>query len=169
MDRRTTPANGRVAASHLKAQVDAARFTDGVVRQVGASTTMIWRDPAPERADRQLLFGDAFTVLEERDGFAFGQSAKDGYCGYVMIDDLTDLIPPTHIVSARSSHLYSASSIKSTVIMPVSFGTRLTLDGQEGGLVRTRGGHYLPKVHVREIADTFDDPVAVAEVFLGAP
>ncbi len=36
----------------------------------------------------QLLFGERFRVLEVKDGFAWGQAARDGYVGYVAIDDL---------------------------------------------------------------------------------
>lgn len=169
MDRRTTPANGRVAALHLKGQVEAERFVEGESMQIRASMTTIWRDASTEKPERQLLFGDVFTVLEDQSGFAFGQSVKDGYCGYVVSDDLGAMVRPTHIVSARSTHLYSASCIKSPYVMAISFGSHLTVTEDTGKLVRTRDGHYVPRIHLREIDSPFDDPISVAEVFLGAP
>lgn len=169
MDRRATPANGRVAALHLKGRVEAARFVEGTARQVAVSTTTIWRNTAAENPERQLLYGDVFSVLEDREGFAFGQSAKDGYCGYVQSTDLKKAVPASHIISGRSSQIYSGHSIKTPHLMDLSFGSRLALTNDEGRFLRTHDGHYVPRAHVREIDRPFDDPVAVAELFLGAP
>ncbi len=131
--------------------------------------TTIWRHAAAEIPERQLLYGDAFAVLEDRDGFAFGRSAKDGYCGYVFSGDLADPAPSTHKVSARSTHLYSAQSIKSSPVMAISFGSRLTVIANAGNLARTHDGYFVPQNHLRGIDSPHEDPVAVAEMFLGAP
>lgn len=169
MDRRTTPANDRVAASHLRGQIEAERYVEGTLRQVAVPVTTILREPLPDNREREMLFGDAFRVLEDRDGFAFGQAAKDGYCGYVHSGDLGAVMKPTHIVSARLTHAYAAASIKVPPSMALSFGSRLTLMEEEGAFVRTHDGHYLPHLHVREIDRPFADPIAAAEMFLGTP
>jgi len=169
MDRRTTPANDRVAASYLKGRIEAVRFTDGQPHQVRVPVTTIYRDPDRKIRDRELLFGDSFLVLEDRDGFSFGQSTKDKYCGYVASIDLSNSTPPTHFVSARSTHVYSGAGIKNPPIMALSFGSRLSLIGEQGKFAKTSEGQFLPRVHVREVDELFEDPVEVAELFLGTP
>ena len=164
-----TPANGRVAAQWLRGKVEAEQFTDGEECRVKVPVCDLREEPHAVRRERQLLFGDAFTVLEDRDGFAFGQSGKDGYCGYVRSADLQDAQPATHIVGARSTHAYPEPNIKLPEVMALSFGSKLAVEDEDGRFVRTREGHYLPRVHVRALDRHFDDPVAVAEMFLGTP
>ncbi len=169
MDWRLTPTNGRVAAQQLHGKVEAERFTDGEARQVSVPVCDLRKEPHTMRRERQLLFGDTFTVLEDRDGFAFGQSGRDGYCGYVRSADLQAAQTATHIVGARGTHAYSAPNIKIPEIMALSFGSKLSVEDEDGRFVRTHEGHYLPWVHVRALDRPFSDPVAVAEVFLGTP
>ena len=68
-DRRTTPNNGRVAAVHLQGQVEAEKFVEGQRKQVMLPVVDLLRAPDGKR-DRQLLAGQAVTVLEELDGWA---------------------------------------------------------------------------------------------------
>jgi cell wall-associated NlpC family hydrolase len=169
MDRRLTPANGRVAALNLKGKIDAEVFTDGELLQVHAPTTTIWRDACEETPDRELLFGDVFRVLEELDGFAFGQAEKDGYCGYVRAGDLSQVTTSTHFVAVRSTHLYNGPGIKTPRSMALSFASRLTIAEVHEKFAVTTDGHYVPITHIRELGSVFSDPVEVAEIFLGTP
>lgn len=169
MDRRLTPSNGRVAAFDLKGHVDAERFTAGEVRQVTAPTATIWRAASAEHPDRELLFGETFIVLEDRSGFAFGRSARDGYCGYVRSAELGHPTMATHIVLARSTHVYEGASIKTPHVMVLSFGSRIRLTELQGRFAKTHDGYYVPQAHICQIGTLFPDPVTVAELFLGTP
>ncbi len=169
LDRRLTPSNGRVASATLRGLVEAQRYSEGVGKQVLTPTTMIWHAPQKLRPERELLFGDLFTVLEIRDGFAFGQSVKDGYCGYVCAADLGEATEPTHIVSARTTHVYSAPNIKIPHELALPFGARLSVSKEDGQFSRLADGRHVPAMHLRPVEDHFSDPVAVAELFLGAP
>ena len=95
-DRRLTPANGRVAASHLKGHVKADRFVDGKLRQVVVNVTNIWANQDRSSIDRQLLFGEQILVLETVCELAFGQSLRDGYVGYVEASDLGAACSPNY-------------------------------------------------------------------------
>lgn len=167
MDSRLTPANGRVAAAHLEGQLTSERFVEGAARQLTVPLADLLHAPGGRR-ERQLIWGDQLTVYEQRDGWAFVQSLKDGFVGYLRAQDLGDATGPTHWVSAPATHVYSEANMKSQEGMGLSFGARLTVIGEEGGFYQTAQG-FVPKQHVWKISQQFTDPVAVAELFLGTP
>ena len=167
-DRRLTPANTRVAAAHLKGRVEAAQFVDGTWRQISVPVADILSAPYGPR-DRQALYGEHILVLEEHDGHAFGQAAKDGYVGYINADHLAPMQEPTHWVSTPATHLYTMSDFKSREAMALSFGSYLTIVAAHERFLETSHGHFVPKQHVREVGAMFSDPIDVAALFLGSP
>lgn len=167
MDRRLTPANGRVAALALAGQVSAERYVAGEPRSVTAPLTDLLATPLGPR-DRQLLKGTAVTLFEERDGFAFLQSARDGYCGWVAAGALGPPVTPTHRVAARATHLYAAADIKSPDLAHLSFGAELAVIAEGRRFWETPDG-FVPKVHLRPLDQPFRDPVTVAQLHFGTP
>jgi cell wall-associated NlpC family hydrolase len=167
MDPRTTPCNGRVAATNLRGKVDAALFTDGVKKQVITPLTNLNRAPEGPR-DRQLLLGDTVTVYEDRSGMSYVQSLKDEYCGYVVSSALGDPQPATHWVSAAATHVYAAPSIKSDDVMTLSFGSQIAGVSDDNNFIATPLG-YVPKKHLSSITDCAIDLGEIATLFLGAP
>ena len=69
-DRRLTPANARVAASYLRDEAVADRYTEGQAAQVVAPLADLRAAPQGAR-DRQLSLGEAVTVYETHAGWAF--------------------------------------------------------------------------------------------------
>jgi hypothetical protein len=167
MDRRLTPANGRVAALSVAGQVSAERFVAGEPRSVTAPLTDLLASPLGPR-DRQLLKGTAVTLFEERDGFAFLQSARDGYCGWVAAGALGPPVTSTHRVAARATHLYAAADIKSPDLAHLSFGAELAVIAEGRRFWETPDG-FVPKVHLRPLDQPFRDPVTVAQLHFGTP
>ncbi len=164
-----TPANGRVAAIHLKGRVDAEQFVESMPGRVTVPTTTIWRGPCCDWPKRELLFGESFAILEVHDGFAFGQSPKDDYCGYVIAADLGDPVEATHAISTRSTHRYLAADIKKPHDLAISFGSFVAVTDIMGKFARLEDGGFVPRIHLRGIDELFSDPVTVAELFLGSP
>src|SRR5690349_16790274 len=102
-----------VAARSLEGIVQAARFIDTTMRQAMAPAVSLRRAPSPEAEQLdQLLFGEQFEVLDEADGWAFGQARRDGYVGYVEAAALGMPTGPTHTVRALRTYGFSAPSIK---------------------------------------------------------
>ena len=167
-DRRLTPANDRVADQALRDRIAAPRYVAGIRQRVTAPLTDLLAAPGGAR-DRQLLMGNGFRVLEERDGYAFGQAARDGYVGYVPQDALGPDTPATHVVTAPATHLYTAPDIKAPEHAALSFGARLTVTEFSGAFARTDAGLFVPRTHLADASHRFTDPVAVAELFLGTP
>jgi len=105
-DPRLTPANGRVAAVHLRDRVKADIYVDGTPMRVCVPLADLLCAPLGAR-DRQLLLGEDVTCYEQHDGWAFVQSAKDGYVGYLPVTELTpqdaDDTPTTGL--SRAPHM----------------------------------------------------------------
>ncbi len=169
MDRRLTPANGRVAALFLKGQVMAERFVEGEQRQVGAPCIAIRRTRDTDNVERQLLYGDGFTVFETETGVAFGQAERDGYVGYVNAALLKAPADNTHFVCSHATHLYLSPDIKSASPTGLSFGSRVCVVDEVDQFWETDTGGFVPKNHLRRIGAPMQDPAAVAELFLGTP
>lgn len=167
MDRRLTPANGRAALESLRGIVDAPRYTAGEPASVIVPLTDLCASPGGPR-DRQLLLGDAVTVIDREAGLAFVQSAKDGYCGHVAEAALGPAHRATHRVAAPATHLYSEPRVQAREIASLSFGARLALSGQTDRFAETPHG-FVPLVHLAPADSLMPDPVDVAALFLGTP
>lgn len=167
-DPRLTPANGRVAHVSLRGHVRAERFVPGEAARITCPLADLCRAPSGPR-DRQLLMGAEFLVLERTQDHAFGQSMHDGYVGWVKTAALGPAVPATHVISAPASHLYTAPDIRAPEVAALSFGARLTITENQGAFARTDTGLFAPRAHLRALDHPFDDPAAVAALFLGTP
>ena len=169
-DPRLTLLRDGTAARSLEGMVPAERYIDTIVYQTKVPSAALRRAPSPdaEQLD-QLLFGELFEVLDEADGWAFGQAKRDGYVGYVEINALSgQTSAPTHTVRALRTYGFSAPSIKATPIGLYSMNTLVAAEGQEGRFVKTAGGWFVQENLVR-IDHGEPDYVAVAERFVGTP
>ncbi|SEN31584.1 C40 family peptidase [Palleronia pelagia] len=168
-DRRLTPANGRVAAAHLKGMVEALSYTEGSPASVTAPITDIWTTPDRVARDRQLLRGEAVRVYERAGGMAFIRAERDGYVGYVPEIDLGDPVAATHIIGVPASHLYPAPDMKIPAIARLSFGARLRVVAASDTFFELDDGTHVPRPHLRPANRPFTDPASVAQLFFGVP
>ncbi|MGC9369631.1 MAG: NlpC/P60 family protein [Paracoccaceae bacterium] len=168
MDRRLTPANDRVALDGWQGRVSAERFVPGEPSRLTRPVADLLAAPGGRR-ERQLVWGEPFTVLERHGGFAFGQSGKDGYVGYIDETALGPVIDATHRVSVLASHAYPEPDMKSHEVMGLSFGARLRVVSASGAFFETAEGYFVPKPHLRPLNVPFADPVVVAQMHFGVP
>lgn len=166
-DRRLTPANGRVAALRLRGQLEADRYVAGEPRRVAVPVADLDGSPGGTR-DRQLLWGEAVTVYEIRDGTAFVEAARDGYVGYVAEVSLAGPRVPTHRVAVPATHLYRDDDMKSPDLRHLGFGALVTVEAEGRRFWETPEG-YIPKPHLRPLDRPFADPAAVAQLHFGVP
>ena len=166
-DRRLTPATDRVAHVSMTGLIDAPTFTAGKMRRVGVPLVDLLRGPQGAR-ERQLAFGESFTVIDHAQDHAFGFATKDGYCGWLPEGALTDGPAPTHWVASPGTHLYPEPRVQAREIAALPLGAQLCVTGQTATWAQTAQG-YVPLPHLRAIGDYLTDPVAVAEGFLGTP
>jgi len=167
MDRRLTAANGRVAALSLAGLVQADLYTPGQPRRVIRPVADLLRAPGGAR-DRQVLFGAEVTMLEDLDGWAFVQSGKDGYIGYLASAALGAPLAATHHVAVPATHIYRDEDFKSPDLAHLSFGARVTVVHEAKRFLQTPDG-FIPKTHLWPLSKTFTDPATVAQLHVGVP
>ncbi|MGR3502300.1 C40 family peptidase [Pseudaestuariivita sp.] len=168
-DPRTTPANARVAAVELQGQVEAPHFLDGETCQITAPVADLRCSEEGRTLDRQLLYGDAFRVLERREGRAFGQSDRGHYVGYVDESALGAAFAPTHVVHVRSTLAFTHPHFKDPGPVPLSIGSKVCVTAAEDRFATTHDGRFIPAQHLRALDQPETDPVEVATRLLGTP
>ncbi len=167
-DPRMTPANGRVAAAELKGQVAADRYTEGQWRQCGAPVADLCPRPGGP-ISCQILFGERFRVLEDRSGWSFGQSERDGYAGYVKSVSLGERAPRTHWVKCVSTWSYPGPDIKTAPRGWYPFGARLEVRKETPSFIEAAGVGFVPAAHVYDKSGRPSDIPGLARLFLGLP
>ncbi len=174
LDPRLTPARSDLAALHLKGQVEASRFAPGAARQViAASAPLRRRAESQAGLDTELLFGEGFTVYEEKGGWAWGQALFDHYVGYVPAAALGIVHDaPTHRITALRSYVYPAPDLKTPPLALLSLNAKVTVERQGAPFSAIAFGGEEAHVftgHLAPLAAHAADYVAVAEMFLGTP
>lgn len=169
-DARLTLFRDGVAARSLQGIVAAERYVDTVMRQAVRPSAALRRAPAPDAEQMdQLLFGEPFEVLEQADGWAFGQARRDGYVGWVEAAALGAPGPAaTHRVRALRTYGYPEPSIKTAPLGLYSMNALVAVEAREGRFAKTAGGWFI-EAHLAPVAEPEADFVAVAEQFLGTP
>ena len=129
---RSTPASipiARSGGSHLRGQVEAARFVDGTRYEVIEPVTPI----APRarrtrrRSTREALMGERVIVYETtEEGWAWGQLESDGYVGWLSANALEPPGPaPTHKVAALRTLCFPGPDIKLPPLTALPLGARV--------------------------------------------
>lgn len=171
LDPRITPARPDLAAADLRDRVMADRYVEGRARQVvrdGAPLT--FAPKADARLESQLLYGEAFTVFEDRDGWCWGQNQFDGYVGYVPSAALSaEVHTPTHQVAAPSLHLYSGPDMKRRTTGAISIGALVRIVDVEGGFAQLASGEWVFAKHLVDLNYFNADLVGTALKLLGTP
>lgn len=170
LDPRLTPARADIADERLRGRVEAARFVAGSPRRVTSASAPLRRAPAPEAGlDTEALLGDAVTLYDMADGFAFVQLARDGYVGYLPADSLGPAGPePTHRVTALRTFLYPEPDLKRPVLAHLSLGARLVVTGEAGAYLETQGGYVFAR-HCAPVAEHEPDYAATAMRLVATP
>ena len=90
-----------LAAEHLRGLVEAARYVKGELRQVGAPSLPLRREPRFDATlDTEALLGETVTLYDESEGWAWVQLARDGYVGYMPSEGLRPkIVAPTHRIA----------------------------------------------------------------------
>jgi cell wall-associated NlpC family hydrolase len=170
-DKRLTPARADLADERLRGQIAAERYSTGASMHVVAPTAPLRRHPAPDAPlDTEVLMGDAVTVYDEHEGWAWGQLEGDGYVGYVPSEALRAQAPaPTHRVTALRTFIYPGANLKMPPSAWLSLGAGVAVEGTDGEYSRLAGGGFVFSGHLGPLASHDSDFVTVAERFVGTP
>jgi len=167
------------------------RLRDRVVRPsyavpepmvIAAPVVPCLRAPGGEAVDTEFLCGEAVDLFAAEggvgaDGWAWVQSAVDGYVGYVPIDTLVGPgAGPTHRVAVPLAVVYPVASIKRGVLGTLPLGAAVRVAEEVSGserFARLEGEgpeRFVLMRHLRPVeASPPADFVAVAEWFQGVP
>lgn len=169
-DPRVTLARPDLADLDLQGLVAAERYEAPTLRQAAVPAAALRKAPDAfaEQWD-QLLFGELFRVLEVKDGFAWGQAARDGYVGFVAEADLAAPgAPATHQVAVSRTYAFAEPSIKSRPTGLYSLGALTAIEATDGRFAKGEGTGWFVAAHLAPVGVARADYVAVAESFLGA-
>lgn len=140
--------------------------------QVSAGVAALRKTPEPDSTQvSQVVFGETVILHHESGEFGLVQSEVDRYVGWVLMAALSaPVLAPTHRVQAGRLHTYAEPAIMAAPNFVIGTGARLTATGRTNGryLEFERAGWIVDHL-VAPIDALEDDPVAVAERFLGTP
>jgi len=170
-DRRITPVRADLADEKLRGQVEAERFSAGTLRRVLTAATPLHRHPSSEApVDTQALWGEAVTVYDEHEGWAWVQLHDDGYVGYLRSDDLgAPGAEPTHRVAVLRTFVYPGPNLKLPHSGWLTLNSKVAVTGREGDYARLATGGFVYAPHLSALGAWESDYVAVAERFLHTP
>lgn len=170
-DRRVTPFRPDLADERLRGRVEAERFCAGSTLRVVAPAAPVRRHPSPDAPlDTEALMGEAVTVYDEQEGFAWGQLHGDGYVGYLPAAALAAPGPaPTHRVGVLRTFRYPGPNLKLPPEDFVSLNARVAVVARDGDFAHLDVGGYLYAPHLAALESREPDFVAVAERFLHTP
>ena len=149
----------------------AARFAEGRAAQLARGVAGLHTAPVDTAPlHTQLLFGENFTVYEEKNGWVWGQSSLDSYVGYARADAF-DASPssPTHRVIARSTSLLRAPDVKKGASDMLPMNAKIAVAEQGERFARLSNGLHVFAGHIAPFASRVPDWVAVTETLVGVP
>ncbi|MCC3862066.1 C40 family peptidase [Pseudemcibacter aquimaris] len=171
LDKRIYAYRDDIADINLKDKVKATLFKEPDKYQVAIGVAPLYPEAGYSKPMvSQLLFGEYFNVFEINDGWAWGQSIKDGYVGYCPVGNLTpDLHAATHHVSALSTHIYPEPNLKSMPVDKIHMMSDVAVidEKQQNGFVPLADGNWIYATHIAK--DYGKDAVSEALKFLYTP
>jgi hypothetical protein len=170
---RTTAWRPDLAAASLKGILDASRYVEGVEYQCRVPSTELRFEPWNHSAtETQLLFGEIFVVyhVDERTGYAWGQSKLDEHVGFVKFADLTPVaVESTHWVSAPIAYVLPRPDRQAEPKMaPLCLNSRVTVyetSKEDPIYVRVGEDMWMFIGDLRRIGNWLKDPVAAIRPF----
>jgi hypothetical protein len=170
-DPRVTPARPDLAAAYLMGKVEAARFAEGEIKQAIRGNVALRDAPSFDaQLHTEILFGEMFTVYEEKSGWVWGQCALDSYVGYARASEFASPGPaPTHRVAVFKTPLQPAPDVKRGAVDFLPMNAKVCVLDEEDRYARIAENLYVFSGHLVAIAARAPDWVALAERFIGIP
>jgi len=160
-----------LADARLRDLVEAERYVQGEPRQVVAPSLPLRRDPRPDSLlETEALKGETVTTFAESEGWTWVQIDRDLYVGYMPSEGLSaSIVEPTHRIAALRTYIFPKPDAKSPPLALLSLNALVTAEAEEGKFLALEDGGYVFARHTLPAGEAADDPVAVAEKFLGTP
>jgi hypothetical protein len=170
LDKRINAFRPGLAAAKLKGVVEAPRFVEGEAASVAVGRASLRAEPSFKASqDSELLHGEAVTVYDRADGWAWVQAANDDYVGYVREEHLAAPFE-THLqIAALMTPVFPAADIKTPVKDMLPMTAEADILTQLGDFILIAPDSWVHRHNVAMLDEVQPDFVAVAESFFGVP
>lgn len=167
IDERSALRRPHLAEQALEGLAPAPAYRPLTAMRVATPVAAIQTD---DGATNELLFGEAFDVLETTDGRAWGRARRDGRIGQVSTSELAPLTAlPLQRIFVLTVVVRAEPAVGAEARLTLPMNALVTVDGCEGGFLHLEGLGWVARCSVSDIGDFDGDPADVAERFLGAP
>ena len=177
LDPRLTASRADLADRGLRDKVGALRYAEGRAARVRVGLAPVLHAPklgAP--LDTFFHYGEAVRVFDESDGYAWCQSQRDSYVGYVEAAalDFGEAQEPTHFIAALGAYRYAEADLRSAVIdfLPRRSPVMVVQSGlicRGTAYVGLAGGGFLPESCLSIEPPRSPDLAAAAALYMGCP
>jgi cell wall-associated NlpC family hydrolase len=177
LDPRLNAIRADLADGALRSRFAAPRYVEGRPARVAAGLAPVLHAPQPDSAiDTFFHYGEAVRVFDERDGYAWCQSRRDSYVGYVDAASLVEggAPAPTHYVAGTGAYRYVTADLRSAVVDFLPRHAPVTVV-QAGFICRDTpyvwldSGGFLPEGCLSAVPPRSPDLAAAAALYLGCP
>ncbi len=165
-----------LADVRLRGQVEASQFTEGCPARAAVGLVPVRHAPQPDAPiDTFFHYGESVRVFDERDGFAWCQSNRDRYVGYVEATTLISGVTPaaTHYIANLGAYRYAEPDLRSAIVdfLPRHSPVRATQSGLlcRGTPYAGLDGGFVPESCLSPEPPRSPDLAAAAMLYLGCP
>ncbi len=121
----------------------------------------------------ELLYGEPLQILEREDAWLKVACITDGYVGWVLAGATArGLTRPSHRICVPMTHIYRSPDLKSEPLLPLPMASYVHIKSPaplENGFLPHENGGFVFSAHLKPLGAFSDDPVSVAERYLGVP
>jgi cell wall-associated NlpC family hydrolase len=177
LDPRLNAIRDDLADSALRGEVSTPRYADGRSARVAVGLAPVRHAPRPSAGLATFFhYGEIVRVFDEGDGYAWCQSLRDSYVGYVDASALEfDEAPaPTHHVASLGAYRYAEPDLRSPIIdflprhSPVAVAQR-GFECRGTAYVGLAGGGFLPESCLSIKPPRSPDLAAAVALYIGCP
>lgn len=176
LDPRLNAFRDDLADTALRGKVEVPRYADGKPARVAVGLAPVRCAAPPQDApiDTFFHYGERVSVFDERDGYAWCQSQRDGYVGYVDASTLAngETPAPTRYIANLGAYRYAEPDLRSAVIdfLPRHCPVAVAQSGllcRGAAYARLEGGGFLPELCLSPEPPRSADLAAAAALYVG--
>jgi cell wall-associated NlpC family hydrolase len=177
LDRRLNAVRDDLADIALGRQVSVPRYAEGRPARIVVGLAPVHRAPRAEAGlDTFYHYGELVRVFEEKGGYAWCQSRRDSYVGYVEASAIKfgEAAKPTHYIASLGAYRYAEADLRSPAIdfLPRHAPVTVVQGGfmcRDTAYVWLDGGGFLPEACLSTSPPRSDDLAEAVSLYLGCP
>ena len=136
--------------------------------QVVVATAEVRDGPDGERIS-EIVFGEAFDVLESRGPRAWGRARRDGAVGWIDRSALGPVAAPDARIAMPRTPARRSASPEAEILLILPWNALVQTRGQREGFIEVVGAGWVDQAAVAAFGVFEDDMATAAERLLGTP